>query len=266
MTLVAAGIVAWAWALGRSEVRSFELDAAREIGALLQGEHKRVSVRTRPAGLTGAFAAAEIRASSFSADALPLFTEPERSTRGVLHELRLDLRDFRLRDLRVERLTAKIPDCRFDYSLAVRSRKIRLSRAGVGSGTVELRDSDLESFVLRKFPEIKRIRIRAEQGTVRVEGYGEFLVVATEFVVIAKLVPKNETQLELSSAEITMDGRPATEPAQKALLRALNPVVDLRADLGLYNAVLLDSVEVVPGRIVAKGRTTIPTRPKGGTP
>ncbi|PMY18355.1 hypothetical protein C1X37_33915, partial [Pseudomonas sp. FW305-3-2-15-A-R2A1] len=85
----------------------------------------------------------------------PLFVEPKRSKRGWVRKLSLDLSDFTLNGLRVERLAATIPDCNFDMSLAAREKRIRVSKSGTGSGEVVVLAADLERFVLKKFREIK---------------------------------------------------------------------------------------------------------------
>ena len=120
-------------------------------------------------GALGDMKRVTIRAEHFATDGLPLFTEPDRSQKGLVRDLRLELVDFELAGLRVERLSASIPNCRFDYALAVSKRQIRLSKSGVGVGTVVLRDKDLEAFILRKFKEIKRVSVRIEDGRAVVE-------------------------------------------------------------------------------------------------
>lgn len=250
--------------LGGGEIRRFERDAASDLKAQLTGERMQVSVRAELnglAGLWGDLRSGTIRASDFATEGLPLFTEPERRTNGRLGELRIVLSEFVLSGLRVERLEAVIPNCRYDFDLALRRRKIRLSRSGVGTGTVVLREKDLEAFILHKYREIKRVSVRIDKDRVFVEGYGEFLIAKTNFTVIASLRPVEGTRLVLDDAKIYFDWRRADEPARKALLDTLNPVVDLRKDLGLYDAVLVDRIRLRDGKLQAWGTTRIPVRP-----
>lgn len=250
--------------LGSSEIRRFERDAAADIRSRLSGDERKVDVRAELAGLAGLWGelrSGTIRASDFSTEGLPLFTEPERRQNGRLGLLRLDLREFVLSGLRVERLEAEIPNCRYDFDLALRHRKIRLSRSGVGTGTVVLREKDLEDFILRKYAEIKRVSVRIDKDRVFVEGYGEFLIAKTNFTVIADLEAVEGTRLFLTDAKIYFDWGRADEPARKALLDTLNPVVDLRKDLGLYDAVSIERIRLRDGRLQAWGSTRIPVRP-----
>jgi len=135
----------------------------------------------------------------------------------------LDLQDFYLGGLHVERLEASIPDCRFDLGLAIGKREIRLSRSGAGTGSVTLRDHDLETFVVAKFHDIKRAAIRISGGRIHVDGHGQFLIFDTDFSVEAALVILDGSKLALTDATILFDGKPTDESSRQALLAALNP-------------------------------------------
>jgi hypothetical protein len=251
---------------GGLELNRFERQAAAEIRGRLEGESARVAVEVDLhgwwGGLTGDVGRATILASEFSTPGIPLFVEPERSRRGRLRELRLDLRDFTLAGLRIEALEARIPDCRYDLGLAQRQRKFRLSRSGEGTGWVRVREADLAAFVLRKFPEIKQVQITLKGGHVLVDGLGEFLIFQTRFFAVARLEPVDGRRLILAEAKIYLDGwRPADEEARRALLGVLNPVVDLDKDLGLAGAIDLERIEIRDGVLIGWGRTRIPTRP-----
>src|SRR5688572_26928380 len=108
MTPLILGLLGLAFHTAGSEGRRFEALAASDIRAKLQGEAVRVSVKTELADwLTGPFgnlARVTIRASDFTTEGLPLFTEPERGTRGKIGELRLILDRFSLGHLRIEHL------------------------------------------------------------------------------------------------------------------------------------------------------------------
>jgi hypothetical protein len=126
---------------------------------------------------------------------------------------------------------------------------------------VELLAKDLEPFILRKFREIKRVAVRFDGNQVEVEGYGEFLVVQTNFRVRAHLVPQEGVALALADAVIDFDGKPADPVSAKVLLDTLNPVVHLDHDLKLLDAVHIERVELRGDRLRAFGRTKIPSRP-----
>jgi hypothetical protein len=250
-----------------AEVRRFESLAAKEIQSKLEGPDAKVTVRSKLngfAGLGGDLSTVTIRASDFTTDGLPLFTEPELSKRGRVRDLRLILERFNLGGLDVARLEARIPDCRYDFGLAVKKHKIRLSKSGEGSGFVEVGQEALERFVLRKFHEIKTVKIRLADDRVFVEGYGEFIVFNTGFSVEARLVTSDGIRLSLADAKIVLDGKEADEAQRKVLLDTLNPVVDLDKDLNLYGAVTVERILLQNGVLRAEGKTRIPIRPVEG--
>lgn len=256
--------------LGGAMVRKFESLAARDIRSKLQGESAKVTIRTVPHGLLGHLSGdmdkVTIRAKSFTTDGLPLFTEPERSKSGKARRLDIELDDFMLAGLRIDSLRASIPDCRYDFPLASRKGKIRLSKSGTGQGSVTVMAKDLEAFILKKYQEIKRVSVALDHGRVRVEGFGEFLIVKANFSVDALLTAQNGSQLVLSDAKIAFDGRPADEIASKTLLATLNPVVDLDRDLHLFGAIQVDSVTLEQDRLTASGKTKIPDLPASEAP
>jgi len=255
--------------LGAREVRRFENLAAADIASVLQGESKRVRVRSELNGFVGGalgdLKRVTITASNFETASLPLFCEPERGTKGKVRELRIELSDFVLGGLRVESLSAAIPDCRFDYDLALRERKIRLSRSGVGKGRVRLLEDDLERFILKKFREIKRVDVRLDRNRVYVKGFGEFLVIQTDFEVIAKLIPSEGRQIMLSEAKVFFGEFVADPTVRDLVLRTLNPVVDIDVDLGLNGAIEMEGVELAAGGLEAWGAVRIPDRPSSSS-
>ena len=265
--LAAIGVLS---GFGKISVRQFELAAASDIRGKLTGEHVQVNVQTKLNGLIGGplgdIKQATIFASNFQTPGLPLFTEPWRSKKGIVRELRIDLSNFMLGKLRVESLKASIPDCRFDYGLATRKKVIRLSKSGVGTGTVRLKAEDLEAFILKKFAEIKRVTVRIEKDKVFVDGFGEFVIVQTNFSVIATLGSPDGKTLELQNARIFFDDKPAEDAAKKVLLDTLNPVVDLNRDLKLYDAIQVKGIRLLDGYLEAWGDTRIPDSPDPPTP
>lgn len=262
---IALGIGA-AWGVTNAQIRSFENTAARDISALLQGENRKVSVKTKPAGVLGPVfgdvAWAKIVAKDFSTDGLPLFVEPGRSQAGNLRELQLSLQNFALGGLQIESLEAKIPQCKFDLGLALSKRKIRLSKSGTGTGRVVVTQAALEPWIVKSVPEIKRVNVVLDKGYALVTGYGEFLIAKTDFYVLAKLTVKNGVEIHLTDAKVMLGWQTADEFSRKALLDALNPVVDLTKGLGLQDAFFLESIELKGGKMIASGRTKIPHLPE----
>lgn len=247
----------------------FERDAAREIASRLEGPAKvHVDARTNLTALWGEVASVTIRASDFSTPALPFFTEPQRSTRGKVSRVHLRLKEFTLAGLRVAEIDATIPGCRFDLGLATRKRQFRLSRSGVGTGSVVIRADDLVRYVLGKFPEIKTMTLQLRNGRALMEGDAEILILQTKYRIDAALTSPDGSTFALSDARITFDGNPADPISADALLRTLNPVIDLNKDLKLYGAVHVRQVSLANDELRASGDTRIPNLPdppSGGT-
>jgi hypothetical protein len=249
---------------GDREVARFERLAAKEISSQLTGDQRVVKVDAVAfASPSGHLASATIEASSFSLTQLPFFTEPWRSKVGRLDLLRLRLRDFEMRGLRIAELTADIPDCRYDFGLARREQVFRISKSGEGTGSVRVEEKDLANYIVDKYAEIKSATVRIYNDVLWVEGYGEFLIVNTNFAVIAKITPVDGTKLMLTDAKIYFDWVRADPPASKVILDLLNPVVDLRDGLGLYDALHVTDVRLRDGFVLASGRTRVPERPAG---
>lgn len=249
-------------AFGDAQIGRFERLAAADIAQKLSGPDKRVMVKAEFGGivsaLSGDISVSTIRAENFSTEGLPLLTEPHRSRRGRIRKLVLDLRDFTLAGLRIDALHAEIPSCRYDLGLAVRYGKVRLSKSGVGTGWVNLREQDLANYILRKFHEIKRCTVKIDEGQIVVDGYGEFVVAKTEFNVIASLESPDGNNVMLTNTRIRLSAGTNTPEAQKVLLDILNPVVDLKSDLGLRDAIKITKLEMKKGSLTAYGATTIP--------
>jgi hypothetical protein len=242
----------------------FERKAASDILAQMVEGKGKVEVRVEPTllgGLTGELHSATIRGSEFQLDEMPLFLEPERSKSGKIGELRLDLKDFQLRKLRVSELQATIPGCRYDYGLAKSKSQIRVSQTGEGDGFVKLLEKDLADYLVAKYHEIKSCKVKLHGDTVWVEGYGEFLIVNSNFAVIGQVRIVDGTKLMLDNPSIYFDWVKADPLATQGLLKILNPIVDLERDLGLANAVSVNKVKMKDGVLTASGKTRIPTRP-----
>ncbi len=225
-----------------------------------------MQIETRAVGLNelgGHFKRVTIEAADFSTVGLPLFTEPQLPKSGKIDDLRIVLHNFNLRNLHIRELSSDIPDCRYDFGLAVHKNRIRLSESGVGTGSVVIEEGDLQRFILTKYPSIKTVHVRIADGKVHVWGYGEFIVIRTNFDVVASIVAPGGDKLALADAAIMFDGNPADEGSRAALLQVLNPVVDLDRDLALYDAISVSKIEMEKGELIAYGSTKIPNQPSG---
>ncbi len=260
------GGLAALFGIGAATVRNFEHAAARDLASKLDGDRKVVKLDVTYPGILspglGEVGTATIHASHFRCEGLPLFTEPKRSHKGSIEWLKLDLQDFYLRDLRCERFSAAIPKCRFDFALAASKRKIRLSKSGLGEGSVQIKVQDLAPYILKKYAEIKRVSVTVDGNWVRVQGYGQFLVLNATFDVKAH-IGTNGGQLLLTDCIVRIDDKVPDADSEKALIDTLNPVIDFAKDLDLYDAVDAQKVWIEGDSIFVTGKVKIPDSPEG---
>ena len=264
--LIATGAAALLGGLAFGEIRAFERSVAKEIAGNLNGPNKKVRIQTafeEPFGIfSGSLRRATISASEFSVEDMPLFVEPGRSKAGKLRLLQLILTNFNLRKLHVEELTADVKDCRYDFDLAKRSKMVRLSRAGTGPGYARLRAEDLATFIMAKYPELSNVTVKLEKYKAFVEGDGDFGVFKSHFLVISDFATdKNGIAIRLDKAIVFLDGNRVRDGSERALLDAVNPVLDLDADLGLRGALKVERMAIRPGYLEVFGTATIPEHP-----
>lgn len=259
------GIAGLLFGIGTSEVRRFENAAARDISSRLQGDSKLVKVRTKLdpfKAIGGHLKSATITASQFSTDGLPLFTQPDGSQRGRLDELKIQLRDFELTGLRVNSLEARIPSCRFDFGLAQKKGQIRLTKSGVGTGSVEVGQDALKDFVLKRFPTVTKLSLQLGEDQVVLEGTGRFVSFQADIRLIGKLTSLDGNQIVVHEAKVYVGTQEANPIAAKAILDFLNPVLDLDRDLKLHGAIRIQKLELASGVLRASGEAKIPNEPK----
>lgn len=261
---LAGGALAGFFGLGASAVRRYERTAERDVAARLRGPEKRVRLTLRYPGFlspaSGDLTSATVAASKFSVTGLPFLREPWRTARGRIDRLVLDLRDFELSGLRVERLSGTVPRVRYDLGYAQRHGGIRISRAGTGAAEVVLKPDAIAAWLMRRTPGLLGVEARAERDLLRVTGRIRFSSFEIPFEVSGPLVGDGP-RLLLKSPRILLAGTEATGANAEALARALNPVVDADRDLALRGAVGIRTVTVEDGLIVARGTVTIPAAP-----
>lgn len=247
-----------------SEVKRFERGAEAFLATKLAGDQIKVSVRTSlgPEVLFGDVHAVLVKASGFQADGLPIFTEPKRSRRGNLREFHVVMENFMLRNLPVTRLEASLFNSRFDLSAAVRKRELHLSQSGTGTGSVEVDEQGLAHFIVSKYKDIKRAKVRFDRDKIWVEGHGNFFMVPTDFIVVARVRASSGTTLDLAESRIMLGNRVADEATKKLILQTFNPVVDLNKDLGLFGAVQIEDLVLRDGKMKATGKVHLPVDPR----
>ena len=266
MFLVALGLVGLLFGVGSSEVRRFENSAARDISSRLEGSARQVKVRTKMdpfKAIGGHLKSATLTASAFSTSGLPFFTQPDGSQRGRLDELKMQLSDFDLTGLHVKSLNVRIPDCRFDFGLAQRKGKVRLTKSGVGKGTVEVTEDALRDFVLKRSPAIQTMSVHLRDGLVEIDGQGKFGLFQARVRVSGRLVSPDGNLIEIVDAKAMIDETNATPETTALLLKQVNPVLDLDRELKLFGALRVQKIELGGGILRAEGVAIVPNEPSG---
>lgn len=263
--LLLAPLIALGGLFADHMLKAFERYAAADISAALTGAHKRVMVTAEPNGLVGGAAGqltlARIEASGFETPRLPFFVQPELSRRGRIGQLELLLRDFKLSGLQVRLLQARLPGCRYDFGLALRSRKVRLSKSGTGRAYIEIEQEAIARFALQKYRSIEELSIQLRSDKVLIDGVGTVLFARSPFFVVADLVASG-SKIELARARVLVGGEWLDDATVRSVIRGLNPVLDLDRDLGLYGALNVDRMLLRDGVLRAWGSVRIPDMPE----
>lgn len=242
------------------EVHRFELSAERDFAQMLNCPASHVNFRAKvgPEAAFGDVHSVQIRARDFQIQGMPIFVEPKYSRKGQLRSLNLELLGFRMRNLAVNRLTAELKDCRFDFAYAVRHHRLRLTRSGEGIGTVEVDSASLENFILAKYKEVQTVKVDLQRDKLTVEGKGKLFGLLTDFYVVGRVEAVRGTQINLVHARALLNGRVASPSVVQALLKVLNPLIDLDGDLGLDGAAQAQEVAIKDGYLTATGRFLVP--------
>jgi hypothetical protein len=242
--------------LARSRLeRSIEADVRRILG----GEAK-VDLRARVrSDLRASFTLA---ARDFSVDGMPFYCDPDSAGDEVAGFLRLELRNFRLRGLRVSELRADIPRAAYDSDRAFRDGRIRLRSTGEGPGSVRIEAAALAEYLVLKFPILRDVTVNFENGHIEVTGGSSARILGERFRVRAELRVATNRTLNLENLLLWVDDQPVSEANRRAAETFLNPVLDVDRDLGLAGAVDIERLAFDARSVTAFGRVRIPKRPK----
>lgn len=259
MNPIGFGIFAGALLFGGGlTVDRFQSDAARGVQSQLGGQaHVAVSTALSFEAFRGVLESAKVTATDFKAEGLPMHVEPGYSHYGHIRRLSLRMERFELSGLSVDRMTAAIPDCRFDMGYALAHHKLRLTQSGTGTAEVEVSEAALERYALKKFKLLKELHVKIEGGQIRLSGVAELLVRAP-FEVTGTLMPANGSQIVLNPTSITINGKPADPAMAQGLLSRFNPIIDLNKELKMEGAVELQEIELKEGEMIGRGRVRIP--------
>lgn len=251
--------------VGGNTVHQMERHASNDIRTLLRSPNAKVRTRLMIDGpINGPFGvlqSVQVFAQDFTISALPLFVEPWRAKDGWIKSLDITFSNFSLAGLRVESLHAQIPDCRYDFGFARKTRSVRLSKSGTGRGTIVVKIADMEAYALHKFREIKSISLEFFGSRVLAKGRATLLMKEYGFEILSGYAVQGKRQLVLVQPKIWMDGRRATPAIAAAVTKLLTPVLHLDRDLKLFGAFDIESIQFNGDRVIISGPMRIPAFP-----
>ena len=121
----------------------------------------------------------------------------------------------------------------------------------------------LAAFVLKRFPGINALNLTLETGFATVEGDGRFVAFQTHVKIIGKLAAPDGNAILLSDARVWIGDKEAVPAMADAVLKFLNPVLDLDRDLKLFGALIVKEIVLEKGKLQASGVAIIPNQPIG---
>jgi hypothetical protein len=262
LLLALSGFALGAGLLIGTEWARIESAAEADVKAILGA--KEVSVAATSDGIIGTALGqvqkVTIAASGFAVDGMPLFTDPELSTRGKMRHLEIVLQDFVIRDLPVIELRCNIPNNRFALGL-LREGKVRLTKSGEGTGSVTIDQNGLQTYILKRFSAAESIEITLDKYKLIAKGTASLAMIKRKFEIICDLAIEDKRRLVIANPITFIEGKRIRDGSDSALLRAFNPVLDLDRDLGLHGAFDMETIRITRGKATIHGRARIPNRP-----
>lgn len=235
--------------------------AKHDLQAAVPGS--RLYVRIEPRGIfgmaTGQAWRARVSGGHFATDHLPFHLEPGGGILATVRHLELDLHDVTLRDLHVETLRADIPFVKADGPRALFGGHLTLRGAQDGVGAAVLSAEGIRSFLAKRRPQFQEVRIELTPGEAIVSARAPFLGAMIQLEARGGVEIVDGRFLNAAPNVVMMNGKPLEREAGAALIRSLNPIIDVDRDLGLGDWLYVTGAEIGDGILTVRGRVTIPS-------
>ncbi|HLJ55995.1 MAG TPA: DUF2993 domain-containing protein [Chthonomonadaceae bacterium] len=237
-------------------------DAARQLdGAFHHSGALRLSVE--PRGMLGALGnrlyAIDVTGTGQSIDKMPFASIPRSGWKGEIRHLRVHLDSLTLKGLPVERLDADIPNVTYDIGQALYKDRLVIRGAGEGPATVRIGADGLRRFIDRKYGQtVTDVAVAFRGGRVQITGDLMFLGAKAPFVALGDMTTRSGRYVDLAQADVTLNGKPLSPDLVQAIIRQLNPLLDIADDLGLAGYLKLTSVSVGADAVTVYATATIP--------
>ena len=224
-----------------------------------------VHTRVESRGIFGVFGnklySVDIFGDGLISENLPFYATPRAGWKGSIRHLRLHLTNLTLKGLPVERFDADIPDVTYDIGQATYKDWLVIRGAGRGAGSVQIGASGLETFVLRKYKKLMtEVHVTILEEGVTISGQLNLFGKPTPFTATGNLVTRDNRYLDLAEPKIEMNGKPVSSMLSSSILKQINPVLDIEADLGLGGYFTLERLKYGKGFMIASGQAGVPIR------
>lgn len=227
------------------------------------GEVRAAVVPSGPFGaLFGQFQQANIRASGFTMNQFGFSTNSARGIHAHLNSLNFVLSDFQLNQNRISTLAITIPTVNLDFVQAIVRGKSVIQSAGTGTAVSTVTEHDLAAFLMRKYPQLKGVSVKMGGSKVNILGRTPFLGRDVDFSASGSIEITGGTKVNVINPTLNINGAAASNSYALAMLKTINPVLDVEVDLGLGKLMLLQKVEPKDGKLRLTGTIRLPVREK----
>ena len=224
-----------------------------------------IRTRVESRGVFGVFGnklySVDIFGDRLVSEKLPFFAQPRSGWKGSIRHLRLHLTNITLKGLPVLRFEADIPDVTYDIGQATYKDWLVIRGAGVGPASVMIAPIGLETFVSSKYSKLMSgVKVVFLSDSVGISGNLGLFGKPSPFSATGRLATRAGRYLDLIDPQMMMNGKPLSPAMTNSILKQINPVLDIDADLGLGGYFTLSSLEYASDALTVRGIAGIPLR------
>lgn len=246
---------------GRNLIKSLERSAANDIAQRIHSRN--VTVRLQADSpfdyLSAKVDRITVRASGFAVEELPFTIDETAPKTGKIDRFVIELRDAQLAGLRAERVFLEAPNVYFDLGVAIKRRVFQLSASGTGRAEIVVTEQSLADFIMRKYKgTVRDITVRITPDKTVVEGKALVIVGEASFRAEGVLRPREGIYLDLAELRLWLDGRETDPQTGRTIAAFLNPVIDAVKDLKVSDALRIDELELLDGKMIGRGPARAP--------
>ncbi|MCS6775138.1 MAG: hypothetical protein RMJ43_13100 [Chloroherpetonaceae bacterium] len=231
---------------------------ARRVRQNVGSSAGQIRAQIYPRGLFGLFAqdihTLRVQASGIDVKRLPFTLSTLHGRQGKIRFLEVRFSDVTWVHLPVRRLEAVIPSAGYDADQAFRHQRLVLSRADPGFATVRVDTDGLEAFLARKYRTLlSDVKVYLPRERLRLEGTIVLLGSRSHLLAEGRLAHREGRYVDVVDATLWVNRAPVSEGTAQALLRRFNPILDLKADLGIHRIFTINTLEIEDGLLVMRG-------------